>query len=148
MFEMNIDFMLHTVMIYCQVCSRSVQRHAKQVKCCSCCLILHLKCITLSTDELNCILNHVCSWMCLSCTQTIFPFNWIEEDEIFSKKVCGRMNCVDINDLFIDEKEIFHVFDVCDDNVDLIRKGVVYHCISTRKYHLLKDMTSTYSMNT
>ena len=28
------------------------------------------------------------------------------------------MNCVDINDLFIDEKEIFHVFDVSDDNED------------------------------
>ena len=28
------------------------------------------------------------------------------------------MNCVDINYLFIDEKEICHVFDVCDDNED------------------------------
>ena len=28
------------------------------------------------------------------------------------------MNCVDINDPFIDEKEIFHVFDVSDDNED------------------------------
>ena len=28
------------------------------------------------------------------------------------------MNCVDINDLFIDEKEIFHVFDVSDDSED------------------------------
>ena len=102
---MDIDFMLHTVMIYCQVCSRSVQRHSKQVKCSSCCLILHLKCITLSTDEQNCILNDASSWMCPSCTQTIFPFNWIEEDEIFSKEVCGRMNCVDINDLFVDEKK-------------------------------------------
>ena len=115
---MDIDFMLHTVMIFCQICSRSVQRHSKQVKCSSCCLILHLKCITLSTDEQNCILNDVSSWMWPNCTQTIFPFNWIEEDEIFSKEVCGRMNCVDINDLFIDEKEIFHVFDVSDDNED------------------------------
>ena len=30
------------------------------------------------------------------------------------------MNCVDINDRLIDEKQIFHVFDVCDDNEDYI----------------------------
>ena len=115
---MDIYFMLHTVLICCQGCSRSVQRHAKQVKCSSCCLILHLTCVSLSVDEQNFIMNDVSSWMCPSCIQTIFPFNWIEEDEIFSKEVCGWMNCVEINDLFIDENKIFHVFDVFDDNED------------------------------
>ena len=115
---MDIDFVLHTLMIYCQVCSRSVQRHAKQVRYSSCCLILHLKCISLSTDEQNCIMNDVSPWMCPSCIQSISAFSWIEEDEIFSKEVCGRMNCVDINDLFIYENKIFHVFDISDDKED------------------------------
>ena len=58
------------------------------------------------------------SWMCVSCIQTLFPFNWIEEDDMFLKEVCGQMNCVNMNDLIIDNKEIFHVFDVTDDDDD------------------------------
>ena len=56
-FEMDIDFMLHTVMIYCPVCSRNVQIQAKQHQCISCCSILHVKCISLCTDDKNRIVD-------------------------------------------------------------------------------------------
>ena len=58
------------------------------------------------------------SLMYPSCTQTIFPFKWIEDNGIFSNEVCGRMNWVDINHLIIDENKISYVFDISDDNED------------------------------
>ena len=46
------------------------------------------------------------------------PFNWMKEYDVFLKEVCEQMNCVSINDLIIDNKEIFHVFHVTDNNDD------------------------------
>ena len=76
MVETKLYHLWCTIMTHCQVCSRRIQRHSKHIKCTSCASITHLKCITLSTDEQIHIMDVSPSWMCVSCIQTLFPFNY------------------------------------------------------------------------
>ena len=90
------DWMLQSVsltMDNCPICSKRVLPHAKQVKCCSCHLIYHMKCLTLQTENLLYIRNNSLTWFCKTCITELFPFNHIEHDDVFVSEVNNIGSC-------------------------------------------------------
>ena len=66
----------------CLLCEKKILRHARQVQCTHCKNIFHLKCLALSPDSMNAILEET-SWICLVCLGCIFPFNQVDDDSEF-----------------------------------------------------------------
>ena len=84
------DLMLQSVsltMDNCPICNKRVLPHAKQVKCCLCHLIYHMKCLTLQTEDLFYIRSNSLTWFCKTCITKLFPFNHIEHDDVFVSEV-------------------------------------------------------------
>ena len=78
---------------YVPICSKRVLPHAKQVKCCSCHLIYHMKCLTLQTEDLLYIRCNSLTWFCKTCITELFPFNHIEHDDVFVSEVNNIGSC-------------------------------------------------------
>ena len=67
----------------CHICTKSILSHSKIVTCCSCSMKYHLKCISLSSEDINYIKNNQQTWFCSLCITERFPFNHIEDDVEF-----------------------------------------------------------------
>ena len=79
------------------VCDRQVNRHSKQISCSLCCAIYHMKCISLVPSDLS----ELCQtpiWYCRNCLSELFPFNHIEDNELFVAEInTFRSNVVSLN---------------------------------------------------
>ena len=71
----------------CPICSRFIIPHARKVKCFICNPFYHMKCISLDPEYLSYIELNRSSWYCCDCITEIFPFNHIENDELFISEV-------------------------------------------------------------
>ena len=90
------DLMLQSVFLTmdnCPICNKRVLPHAKQVKCCLCHLIYHMKCLTLQTEDLLYIRSNSLTWFCKTCITKLFPFNHIEHDDVFVSEVNNIGSC-------------------------------------------------------
>ena len=67
----------------CHICTRSILSHSKIVTCCSCSMKFHLKCISLSSEDINYIKDNQQTWFCSLCITELFPSNHIEDDVEF-----------------------------------------------------------------
>ena len=81
----------------CLVCDRQVNRLPKQISCSLYCAIYHMKCISLGPSDLS----ELCQtpiWYCRNCRSELFPFNQIEDDELFVAEInTFRSNVVSLN---------------------------------------------------
>ena len=101
-------------MACCSVCQHSILSPAKSVKCWVCGNLTHVHCLSDVFDIL--IVDSQNDWICLLCSDNVFPFNHSADDDIFSS---------DFNDVFgvrsIPELEDinFNPFDTNDINESL-----------------------------
>ena len=61
--------------------SFQILSHSKQICCNVCNGKYHMKCLTLFPDEQRTIPDNISIWMCQFCHQSVFPFNWLDDDE-------------------------------------------------------------------
>lgn len=65
----------------CNTCDKRLLRHARQLNCSSCGKSVHLRCIpNVSPTESLYLDRHNNKWICLSCSEIIFPFNHYKDD--------------------------------------------------------------------
>ena len=67
----------------CLTCKRSVLPHAKQIRCVTCLVLCHVKCLSLNLEERICILSRSSSWCWCYCIGGALPFDNIIADEEF-----------------------------------------------------------------
>ena len=80
----------------CPICNRHVLAHAKQISCSLCNDKYHMKCISLVPCELS-RMQETSQWYCSNCLSGLFPFNHIEDDEMFIAEINSiESKCVDI----------------------------------------------------
>ena len=71
----------------CPICTRFVLPHAKKVKCSLCYTYYHIKCISLNHEDHDYIKSNLTSWYCCNCLSHIFPFNHMEDNDIFIAEI-------------------------------------------------------------
>ena len=75
----------------CNICNRYISSHSCKLKCFACKCSFHLTCITgLTKNDFRSLSNF--NWMCKLCTMELFPFNHIEDDDIFSNIISDQCN--------------------------------------------------------
>ena len=67
----------------CPTCGKRVLPHASKIVCHVCTETYHMKCISLSTADHDCMRRNLHNWICLQCISSIFPFNHIEDNNEF-----------------------------------------------------------------
>ena len=99
----------------CPICSRSMLSHARKVKCFICCYYYHMKCISLDPNDLSYIELNRTSWYCCNCITAIFPFNHIENNELFISEV----NSMDFELKTIEDlsTKLFNPFEINNDDI-------------------------------
>ena len=60
--------------------------HSRKVLCKICKHLIHFQCTNMSVDEFNVLIDGD-EWACRSCSEKIFPFNKIVNDEILLKEI-------------------------------------------------------------
>ena len=94
----------------CPVCKKKILRHAYQIKCSHCNELFHLKCITLSQSEMHTIMQNQSSWLCMICMEHIFPFNHVQDDDLFIETLADFLPSNKNSLCFLSDK-IFQPFD-------------------------------------
>lgn len=133
--------------IKCNICTKNVLRHARQLKCYSCKESSHLKCLpNVSQNDSIYINRHNNNWLCLVCSQSVFPFNHLTDNFEFQSAITENnghlvdMNLSNLvfNPLELNEDERFHQGPLADSDPDLqyyndaTSIGSISHC----DYHL------------
>ena len=77
--------------IRCNRCLKPVKRNQKGISCHICNFRVHTKCAELSVADFNNV-NNSTDWFCVSCLETIFPFNHIIDDVEFMA-CCRSLSC-------------------------------------------------------
>ena len=75
-------------MAVCPICSKRVLSHALKIACHVCNETYHMKCISLTSADLDYMLTNIHNWMCIQCTSNLLPFNQIEDDNDFVLACC------------------------------------------------------------
>ena len=81
---LNLRYIISTsiIMISYNTCKFRFLSHSRLVACNVCENIYHVKCISLIPTEQEPILKDVSrSWMCRECHKSLFPFNWMDDEE-------------------------------------------------------------------
>ena len=79
----------------CSTCERHVHSHSLHLFCSCCYAKTHLNCIPHVQRNDPLYVNRQNSvWFCIQCVQTIFPFNYLEDDTDFISAVSDRSNDV------------------------------------------------------
>ena len=76
----------------CTVCHKRVLANAKHLKCDCCSSMIHKICTTLFKTEFEEIITKKRSWSCSYCNENIFPFNSIEDENIFLNAIDMQEN--------------------------------------------------------
>ena len=103
-------------MAVCKVCKSRFLSHSKHVLCNVCGNKYHLNCISLVPEEQYLISNNASVWMCKECHQSIFPFNWLDDEE-FTTMI--NDNERQLNNLYDTDEDMFKIFDNVEDNMAL-----------------------------
>ena len=98
----------------CPTCTRHVSLHAKQIRCCVCQKNYHIKCLSLRAEDHAHIYSNCETWYCLKCFSEIFPFNQIDDDDMFVLEV----NQLDVCTRTIESltEILFNPFELSDDH--------------------------------
>ena len=98
----------------CPTCTRHVLLHAKQIRCCVCQENYHIKCLSLRAVDPAHIYSNADTWYCPKCLSEIFPFNQIDDDDMFVMEV----NQLDVCTRTIESltKILFNSFELNDDH--------------------------------
>ena len=99
----------------CPLCTRPVLPHAKKVKCAICFYYYHVNCISLNHEDQNYIELNLNSWYCYKCLSKVFPFNHIEENNIFISEI----NNMDIESKTIESlsEKLFNPLELNNDDI-------------------------------
>ena len=99
----------------CNICNKRLLRHARQLKCCTCSESCHLNCIPSvnATDSIY-INRDTNNWLCMQCSQSIFPFNHIESNSEFYKTLKENCSFISENNL---SQLVFNPFENVDDGL-------------------------------
>ena len=128
----------------CPVCNKRVLSHAMQMDCQICKLTYHMKCISLDPDDHIYLQNHVSSWYCKLCLSHIFPYNHIEDDDMFVSDI--NHLCFNEKNLDLISERIFNPFELntdkyyaplCDIDPDInFFNEIDYHLVSQCNYFM------------
>ena len=69
----------------CFTCNRRILRHSHSVQCDFCHNSYHTACLPYTHGDNS--INENEKWMCFNCTQTLFPFNHFESDNMFLESI-------------------------------------------------------------
>ena len=109
-----------------------------------------MKCISLDPDDNNYLEMHISTWYCKLCVSQIFPFNHVEDDELFISDI----NHFDISLKTLDSISecIFNPFELntdkyysplCDIDLDInFYNEIDYHLVSHCNYYMDNHFTS------
>ena len=134
----------------CPICNRRILSHAVQIVCQICNSRYHMKCISLDPDDHNYLEMHISTWYCKLCVSQIFPFNHVEDDELFISDI----NHFDISLKTLDSISecIFNPFELntdkyysplCDIDPDInFYNEIDYHLVSHCNYYMDNHFTS------
>ena len=132
---------------HCNICTRKVLSHAKNVICKLCKNKYHCKCISINTNEISSILN-ANEWYCMLCLSDALPFINIEDDIDYIEALNHKDHfeiCWDI----VDDK-IFNPFTLTDDERGILQldeidpdenyyNDLMCHSSTLCKYYLQDD---------
>ena len=108
-------------MAVCNICVKRVQRHAFQLKCDYCHASVHLKCLPMvsKTDSIF-VHRDTNVWYCTKCSESIFPFNCIDEDDDFTAALADLQNRQPIipYEILLNQDRIFSPFEL-NENVEM-----------------------------
>ena len=76
----------------CNICNRFISSHSYKLKCFACKCLFHLTSITGLTKKKDFRSLSKSNWMCKLCAIELFPFNHIEDDNIFSNIISDQCN--------------------------------------------------------
>ena len=141
-------------MANCPVCNRHVLSHAKQISCCICLLVYHIKCLSLKLEDQAEYLQHANTWYCMLCLQEMFPFNCIEDDVVFISEI----HATDLSTITIESLDMcmFNPFMLNDDfytplweidpDINFYNK-IDTHLVSSCNYYMHSSFLSAVSNN-
>ena len=132
---------------------RRILSHAKHIDCQICNSRYHVKCISLDPDDHIYIQIHMSTWYCKTCVSEIFPFNHIEDDELFVSDV----NYFDfsLNNFDSISTRIFNPFELSidryysplydiDPDINFYNE-IDYHLVSQCNYYMENHFTNVIS---
>ena len=137
----------------CPVCNKRILSHAKHIDCQICNSRYHVKCISLDPDDHIYMQIHMSTWYCKNCVSEIFPFNHIEDDELFVSDI----NNFDfsLNNFDSISARIFNPFELntdryysplCDIDPDInFYNEIDYHLVSQCNYYMENHFTNAIS---
>ena len=67
----------------CPNCNCNVLSHSVCLKCIICSCKYHAKCVNFNKDDIDNISSRLDQWMCPNCSGNAFPFNSLQDDDIF-----------------------------------------------------------------
>ena len=96
----------------CPICNRHILPHANQVYCSLCYDRYHMKCISLDPQDLQ-RMHEESDWYCPICLTGLFPFNHIEEDDLFIAEINKIEICPEI--INISDRMLVYPFEINED---------------------------------
>ena len=67
----------------CPICLKGIQQLARKITCCICHSTHHMKCLSISPNELNSLECNRPEWFCEICLSQLLPLNHIDENNDF-----------------------------------------------------------------
>lgn len=103
----------------CPVCNKKVSRQARKILCKSCHKFIHKNCTGLLRHEYECAQSDT-SWFCKCCTECLFAFNNLEDDQDFLKSILD----ISLYPGVLCEQgllpSVFNPFDINEDDDDIL----------------------------
>ena len=97
----------------CLRCYSKILSHSLSLQCCICDAVVHRECIPLTRDEYR-SMSQVDSWICIDCTKSLFPFNHIDDDDIYNTEIsefyCDMPHFATV----LNQNKVFSPFDLND----------------------------------
>ena len=142
-------------MAYCQVCNRHVLSHAKQISCCICLLVYHIKCRSLKLEDQAEYLQQADTWYCMLCLQEMFPFNCIEDDAVFISEIHATdlstttiesLDMFMFNPFMLNDDDFYTPLWGTDPDINFYNK-IDTHLVSSCNYYMDSSFLSAVSKN-